>query len=271
MPLRSVANAYNISKSHLGRLVKKAKAAEEDFRYCPNIGNRRIFTVEQENKLSEYLKTSAEICLELTTVQVRELAYQYALKLGIAPDKWHVNKIATIDWFKKFLKRQVALNVKKPENTPLAQSKPFNKVNETKIFNNLEESYKKFKLPPNMVWNTNETGCTTVLNAPKVVVEAELKSVGQISSTECGSLVTMLAFANATGGSTPPVFIFPKLNCLGVVAGMYGSSTGPGFESRVKVNPELGSWRCFNPMPRRARVASALRLNSHWWCRPTGV
>ncbi|CAH0717997.1 unnamed protein product, partial [Brenthis ino] len=58
-------------------------------------------------------------------------------------------------------------------------------------------------------------------------------------------------------------------NCLGgVVASMYGCTPrGPGFESRVRPslviesfcivslsnNPELGSRRCFTPVPRRAR------------------
>ncbi|CAH0725704.1 unnamed protein product, partial [Brenthis ino] len=60
-------------------------------------------------------------------------------------------------------------------------------------------------------------------------------------------------------------------NCLGgVMASMYGCiSGGPGFESRVgpslviesicivslSNSPELGSWRCFTPVPRRARKA----------------
>ncbi|CAH0723510.1 unnamed protein product, partial [Brenthis ino] len=74
-------------------------------------------------------------------------------------------------------------------------------------------------------------------------------------------------------------------NCLGgVVANMYGCTPGgPRFESRVgpslviesfcivclSNSPELGSWRCFTPVPRRARraVASVPRLNSHWSCR----
>lgn len=60
-----------------------------------------------------------------------------------------------------------------------------------------------------MVWNLDETGCMTVISAPKIVAQTGIKNGDQISLTERGSLVTMLAFANASGGSIPPVFIFP--------------------------------------------------------------
>ncbi|CAH0720748.1 unnamed protein product, partial [Brenthis ino] len=64
---------------------------------------------------------------------------------------------------------------------------------------------------------------------------------------------------------------------------MYGCTLGvPGVESRIgpslvaesfcilslSNSPELGSWRCFTPVPRRARKSvKVLRLNSHWSCR----
>lgn len=215
MSMRSVAKAYNISKSHLGRLVKEAKkssALQTNFIYCPKIGNRRIFSTEQENMLSDYLKISAKMCYGLTTVQVRELAYQYALKLNIAPEKWQENKTATVDWLKKFLKRNSTLTVRKPENTSLARTTGFNKVNVTNFFDNLQKCYQKYKFNPNMIWNVDETGCSTVTNTPKVVTESGVKRVGQISSAERGSLVTMLAFVNAAGGNIPPVFIFPRVH-----------------------------------------------------------
>ena len=62
-----------------------------------------------------------------------------------------------------------------------------------------------------MIWNLDETGCNTVTNTPRIVAQAGVKRVGQISSTERGSLVTMLAFINAAGGIIPPAFIFPRV------------------------------------------------------------
>lgn len=213
MSIRSIAQSYNISKSHLARLVKEAKKLPQgEFVYRPLIGNRKIFTQDQEQTLSEYLKLSAKMCFGLTTVQVRELAYQYAVKLDIAPDKWLTKKIASVDWLKLFLKRNTTLAVRKPESTSLARTTGFNKVNVSNFFNNLEKCYQKNAYPANMIWNLDETGCSTVTNTPKIVAGTGVKRVGQISSAERGSLVTMLAFTNAAGGSIPPVFIFPRVH-----------------------------------------------------------
>lgn len=212
--VRSAAKVYNVSKSHLHRLVTKAKTSEcTSFVYTPNIGNKRVFTTDQESSLADYLKTSAKMCHGLTTKQVRELAFQYAVRLELStPSSWNENNMASLDWLKGFLKRNDSLSVRKPENTSLARTTSFNRYNVQNFFCNLEKCYLKYEFPANMIWNLDETGCTTVTNTPKIVAQAGTKRVGQISSTERGSLVTMLAFANAAGGSIPPVFIFPRVH-----------------------------------------------------------
>lgn len=61
--------------------------------------------------------------------------------------------------------------------------------------------------------NTDETGCSTVSAPPKIIAEKGSKQIGQVTSAERGTLVTTLFFfINATGGSIPPVFIFPRVN-----------------------------------------------------------
>ena len=212
--VRSAAKIANVGKSHLHRLVAKAKASKStSFVYKPNIGNRKVFTVNQECSLADYLKTSAKMCHGLTTKQVRKLAYQYAVHLHLTiPSSWDENSSASLDWLKGFLKRHNSLSVRKPENTSLARTTSFNKHNVQNFFDNLEKCYLKHNFPPNMIWNLDETACTTVTNAPKIVAQAGVKRVGQISSTERGSLVTMLGFANAAGGSIPPAFIFPRVH-----------------------------------------------------------
>ena len=94
--IRSIAKCINIAKSHLARLVRQAKNTES-FIYKPNIGNRRIFSTSQESSLANYLKTSAKMCYGLTTIQVRELAYQYTVHLKNVPSSWEANKKASSD------------------------------------------------------------------------------------------------------------------------------------------------------------------------------
>lgn len=105
--VRSTAKIVNVNKSHLHRLVAKAQASEcASFVYEPNIGNKKVFKVDQECSLADYLKTSAKMCHGLTTKQVRELAYQYAVHLNLAiPSSWEEHNTASLVWLKGFLKR----------------------------------------------------------------------------------------------------------------------------------------------------------------------
>ena len=63
-----------------------------------------------------------------------------------------------------------------------------------------------------MVWNLDETGCSTVTNPLKEVATRGCKQVGQVTSAEKGQLVTMVGFINGSGGTTPPVFVFPRVH-----------------------------------------------------------
>nr|XP_047129405.1 MFS-type transporter clz9-like [Hydra vulgaris] len=63
-----------------------------------------------------------------------------------------------------------------------------------------------------MIFNTDETGCSTVSAPTKIIAAKGSKQVGQVTSAERGTLVTTLFFVNAGGGTIPPVFIFPRVS-----------------------------------------------------------
>lgn len=172
--VRSAAKIVNVGKSHLHRLVLKAKASKcTSFSYKPKIGKKKVGKVDQECSLANDLKTSAKMCHGLTTKQVRELAYQYAVRLNrTIPSSWEENNKASLDWLKGFSKKQDSLSVRKPENTSLVRTTSFNRHNVQNFFENLEKCYFKLNFSPNMIWNLDETGCTTVTNAPKIVAQA---------------------------------------------------------------------------------------------------
>lgn len=47
--MRSAAKAFNVSKSHLYRLILKAKASEStSFIYKANIGDKKVFSTNQD-------------------------------------------------------------------------------------------------------------------------------------------------------------------------------------------------------------------------------
>ncbi|KAK9736294.1 DDE superfamily endonuclease [Popillia japonica] len=180
------------------------------------------------------------MCFGLTTIQTRELAYQFAVANNIVtPPEWVKNSKAGIHWLHGFMNRNTDLSLRQPESTSLSRTSSFNKTNTTMFFSNLEKLYKKHNFAPNMIWNLDETGCMTVTKPPKVIALRGSKQVGQwnldetgcmtvtkppkvialrgskqvgqIASAEKGTLVTVLFFISASGGTVPPVFIFSRV------------------------------------------------------------
>jgi hypothetical protein len=162
--------------------------------------------------LANYLKITSKMCYGLTTVQTRELAYQFALSNKIDVPYWEPAKAASKHWLQGFMRRHNELSIRKPENTSLSRATSFNRHNIAMFFDKLENVYQKKKFQPHMIWNIDETGCSTVTNPPKIIATRGSKQVGQITSAERGNLVTMVGFVNASGGTLPPVFIFPRVH-----------------------------------------------------------
>lgn len=152
------------------------------------------------------------MCYGLTRQQTKKLAYDYAAAHAICPDNWRQNAMASDDWLKGFMSRHKDLAVRKPENTSLSRATSFNKTNVGTFFEKLSAVFARYNVPPHMVFNTDETGCSTVTNPPKVIAERGSKQIGQVTSAERGTLVTTLFFINAAGGFLPPVFVFPRVN-----------------------------------------------------------
>jgi hypothetical protein len=149
-------------------------------------------------QLEMYLKKCSKMCYGLTYNLCRDLASEYALKFGKKiPNNWEIKKKAGIDWMQSFMKRHPKLSNRKSENTSIARSSAFNRANVEDFFNNYATVQAQYNFAPDRIWNTDETGVTTVLQAPRVIAETGSKAVGQCVSAERGSLVTMCGTISA--------------------------------------------------------------------------
>lgn len=133
--------------------------------------SRQVFSREEEKNLEKYLLKSSQIQFGLTYHQARSLAYQYACRLqkSLMPSSWHKNKMAGIFWMQSFMKRHPDLSLRRPENTSLGRATAFNRHNIDEFFNNFCVVMEKYKFTSDRILNVDETGVTTVMDAPKVI------------------------------------------------------------------------------------------------------
>lgn len=154
---------------------------------------------------------SSDIYFGLSAIESRRLAYQFAVKVDKKiPSGWKSNELAGPDWFEGFMRRHPKLSMRKPEATSLARATAFNRVNVAAFFNLYDEIMPKFTFEPNNIWNIDETGLTTVHKPDRVVSRRGRKQVGQITSSERGTIVSMALAVNAAGMKAPPYLVFPR-------------------------------------------------------------
>ena len=102
--------------------------------------------------------------------------------------------------------------IRSPEATSFGRVTAFNRPVVDKFFDNLANVMDKYTFSPSDIYNTDETGCTTVQNPAAVVTEKGNKQVGAITSDERGELVTVVYTVSAIGSVVPPLFIFPRVH-----------------------------------------------------------
>ncbi|XP_026019298.1 uncharacterized protein LOC113019676 [Astatotilapia calliptera] len=235
--IRSVAKERQIDRSTLRRYIKKRDTQEvKSVGYSGTASAKRVFSEEVEKELAEHIKKLAEQFHGISPKKCRELALELAGRNNIpTPSNWTEKGLAGKEWFKNFLARH-HLSCRMPEATSLGRATAFNKTTVGEFFDNLAKVIDRYKFPPNMIFNVDETGVTTVQTPKQVVAEKGKKQVGSITSAERGELVTVVCAVNATGNAVPPMFIFPRVRykdhfIAGAPPGSIGTTTRSGWIS----------------------------------------
>ncbi|ESO06791.1 hypothetical protein HELRODRAFT_191198 [Helobdella robusta] len=124
MSERKASQVYNIKRSTLKRKIKEIKekpglSSSDVTKPYQNVSTK-IFTDSEEKCLVDYCVASSKMGFGLSRIKLRQLAYEYAIKLGKtlphsrsgSQSPWEINKQAGVDWLKYFLARNVDTPVK---------------------------------------------------------------------------------------------------------------------------------------------------------------
>ena len=182
-------------------------------RYPLNNGRYRpVFSEHMEKALVEYILEVSVRFYGMTSVQLRQLAFEFAERNQLRHNFDRSARAAGADWLAGFLKRNQEISLRMPEMMSLARMQGFNQVQVKKFFDLLTELYQKHNFAPSRIYNVDETGVPTVpTKLPKILSLKGMKRVGKIVSAERGKTVTLVCSMNAAGNFIPPAFVFPRV------------------------------------------------------------
>ncbi|XP_023028697.2 uncharacterized protein [Leptinotarsa decemlineata] len=162
--------------------------------------------------LGDYILRASDIHHGLSSKQVRILAYEFAVANNKRfAESWSEKGMAGKEWLFGFRQRY-KLTLRTPEQISLSRATSFNKTNIEAFFKNLRELRTKYNLESHDIYNLDETATTTVHKPPKISTKMGNKNVGQVTSAERGTLVTLVGIIGATGEFVPPFLIFPRVH-----------------------------------------------------------
>ena len=93
----------------------------------------------------------------MTYLLIKELAFEYAARIGSFPSTWNENSKAGIDWMKMFMNQHPGLSLQKHENTSLSRATSFNKDNVALFQENLNSALKLHAFSADRIVDLDET------------------------------------------------------------------------------------------------------------------
>lgn len=172
----------------------------------------QVFSPSHEKVLVEYILKCVNHYYGLSIKELRELAYQFAIKLKVDyPESWNDDSMAGRMWYRGFMKRNNTLTLRTPEQTSMNRVKAFCKSNVDKFFANLARLIDEHHFDSTSIYNMDESGFSTVpTKIGKVIALKGMRRVGQLEAAERGSMITMALTVSASGNSIAPFFLFPR-------------------------------------------------------------
>lgn len=171
---------------------------------CVTTGRTPTFSLEEESRIVEHVKSMASFGYGYTRQEVTDLATDFAHSIN----KKATNEVLTLRWFDGFMGRWPELRVLKPRGLEIARAKCCSVDAVQAYFLNLEEVLIKYELldKPHLVFNVDEKGITLNHKPPCVVAGISCETSAVTSGRS--STTTILGCGSASGLAIPPYFVF---------------------------------------------------------------
>lgn len=239
MATRAAAKLFSVSRTTLQNHLKK-KQDDQPFVYKNNCDNLKVFSVEHEEMLCNYLITCSKMLYGVSIKEARKLAYNFANCNNITcPASWDRRGLAGKTWYYGFMSRHNNMSLRKPQATSLSRATSFNKHNVSSFFNKYKELLNKYHFAAENIYNVDESGISTVHTPSKIIAVKGTKQVGSMTSGERGVNTTIIGCINAIGNTIPPAMIFARVHfkehmLKGAPAGILGMAHVSGWSNSEK-------------------------------------
>jgi len=165
-------------------------------------GRPTKLSLDQEKKLVDYAGNRASLGIGFGKRPFLKYAQQFLEKSGGV----FVGGLPTDRWWAGMRRRHPELSLRQPEGTSSVRHKCMEVTKVAKYFRVIQQVIEQNNLPPDSVWNMDETGVQLEHKPGKVVAR---KGTKYLHSSTSGNreTITVIAAVNAAGTSVPPHFI----------------------------------------------------------------
>ncbi|CAH2011201.1 unnamed protein product [Acanthoscelides obtectus] len=152
--VRQISRVYNVPARTLMRRMRSGNLRKE------KLGRKTCLTTVHEASLVNYIQNMEKHGFALTSIDVKKLAFSFAVQNNI-PNNFNIDKKqAGHDWFVSFMQRHQELSIRKAQGMSIARAQGMNKEECGRYFDLLGKVLTENDLinTPRKIFNIDESG-----------------------------------------------------------------------------------------------------------------
>jgi len=201
LPVREAAQRFGIPRRTLRNHLETGSVEKR-------IGRKPLLATKEEEELVKRILRFCDLGLPLTAKMIRSYVFDYMDKNNMAHP--FTNNMAGEKWFRLFMQRWPMLRRRKAQPMNPARAQKLNRFIVRDHFSKLKDTLENMRLldQPHRIYNLDEKGCRLALHHQQSVIAKKGQKRVHLVAPEHGENVTVVACANAVGGTIPPMIIF---------------------------------------------------------------